>query len=223
MELPPLLPLADKETEWDSLVSLKLLAHNTRLVEARNAKGLSQKQAAPLMGLSIHKLSQIENLRLVPSPVDADKITAHLEKPPGYLFPDILMRAIEEGVFRRRDAQLTEPEIITLAEAQRLRLSYDGETQMIEEIERKLLKEQIDTVLDTLDPREKQVLEMRFGLVDGKSRALEEIGLEIPRVCPLRVGHIGKEQVRQIEAKALRKLRGPSRARLLRDYWRMLA
>jgi RNA polymerase primary sigma factor len=72
-----------------------------------------------------------------------------------------------------------------------------------------LLKEQIDTVLDELTPREKRILQLRFGLKDGNARTLEEVGKEF---------NVTRERIRQIEAKALRKLRHPSRSRKLRDY-----
>ncbi len=74
---------------------------------------------------------------------------------------------------------------------------------------RQLLKEQIDGVLSTLTPRERRVLQLRFGLEDGRSRTLEEVGKEF---------NVTRERVRQIEAKALRKLRHPSRSRKLKDY-----
>ncbi len=72
-----------------------------------------------------------------------------------------------------------------------------------------LLREQLCTVLHTLTPREEQVLKLRFGLEDGRARTLEEVGKEF---------NITRERIRQIEAKALRKLRHPSRSKLLRDY-----
>ena len=72
-----------------------------------------------------------------------------------------------------------------------------------------LLKEHIVNVLDSLNPRERRVLELRFGLRDGKSRTLEEVGKEFG---------VTRERIRQIEAKALRKLRHPSRSKRLRDY-----
>ena len=74
---------------------------------------------------------------------------------------------------------------------------------------KQLLKEQIDEVLSSLTPRERQVLRFRFGLEDGRSRTLEEVGKEF---------NVTRERIRQIEAKALRKLRHPSRSRKLRDY-----
>ena len=73
----------------------------------------------------------------------------------------------------------------------------------------RLLSEQLNEVLHTLTPREEQVLKLRFGLVDGRARTLEEVGKEF---------RITRERIRQIEAKALRKLRHPSRSKRLRDY-----
>ena len=72
-----------------------------------------------------------------------------------------------------------------------------------------LLKEQLMEVLATLTPREEKVLRLRFGLEDGRTRTLEEVGREF---------HVTRERIRQIEAKALRKLRHPSRSKKLRDY-----
>ena len=74
---------------------------------------------------------------------------------------------------------------------------------------RELLKEQMQDVLHSLSERERRVLELRFGLVDGQSRTLEEVGEEFG---------VTRERIRQIEAKALRKLRHPIRSRKLRDY-----
>ena len=72
-----------------------------------------------------------------------------------------------------------------------------------------LLREQLEEVLNTLTDREKKVLRLRFGLDDGRQRTLEEVGREF---------NVTRERIRQIEAKALRKLRHPSRSRKLRDY-----
>ena len=72
-----------------------------------------------------------------------------------------------------------------------------------------LLKEQLDEVLSTLTDREQKVLRLRFGLEDGRARTLEEVGKEFK---------VTRERIRQIEAKALRKLRHPSRSRKLKDY-----
>jgi RNA polymerase primary sigma factor len=72
-----------------------------------------------------------------------------------------------------------------------------------------LLKEQVEDVLDSLSGRERRVLQLRFGLDDGRQRTLEEVGREFG---------VTRERIRQIEAKALRKLRHPSRSKRLKDY-----
>ena len=72
-----------------------------------------------------------------------------------------------------------------------------------------MLKEQIDDTLSSLNDREKRVLQLRFGLEDGRSRTLEEVG---------RAFGVTRERIRQIEAKALRKLRHPTRSKKLRDF-----
>ena len=73
----------------------------------------------------------------------------------------------------------------------------------------KILKEQLLCVLDTLTPREQKVVRLRYGLDDGKPRTLEEVGKEF---------NVTRERIRQIEAKALRKLRHPSRSKKLKDF-----
>ena len=78
-----------------------------------------------------------------------------------------------------------------------------------EAVSRTLLREQLSSVLDTLTPREEEVLALRFGLKDGRARTLEEVGREF---------NVTRERIRQIEGKALRKLRHPSRSKKLRDF-----
>ena len=82
-------------------------------------------------------------------------------------------------------------------------------SQPPEEVSHTLLHEQLEDVLATLTPREQQVLRMRFGLQDGKPHTLEEVGKEFD---------VTRERIRQIESKALRKLRHPSRSKKLRDF-----
>ncbi len=85
----------------------------------------------------------------------------------------------------------------------------DEKSRPEEQATRELLKEHLDDVLNTLSPREKRVLQLRFGLEDGKQRTLEEVGKEFG---------VTRERIRQIEAKAVRKLKHPTRAKKLRDY-----
>jgi RNA polymerase primary sigma factor len=73
----------------------------------------------------------------------------------------------------------------------------------------RLLKEQVTAVLNSLTGHERRVLSLRFGLEDGRARTLEEVGTEF---------HVSRERIRQIEAKALQKLRHPSRSHKLRDF-----
>ena len=79
-----------------------------------------------------------------------------------------------------------------------------------EAVEGALMRERLASVLDSLTAREREVVDYRFGLSDGYGRTLEEVG---------RFFNVTRERVRQIEAKALRKLRHPSRIRMLREYW----
>ena len=85
----------------------------------------------------------------------------------------------------------------------------DEASQPAEEASYTLLREQLEEVLKTLTPREEEVLRMRFGLIDGKPHTLEEVGKKFD---------VTRERIRQIEAKALRKLRHPSRSKKLRDF-----
>jgi RNA polymerase primary sigma factor len=105
--------------------------------------------------------------------------------------------SIETPVGKEEDTRLKEfiPDEVGLS-------PFDSASQ-------ELLKGHIKEVLDTLNPRERKVLELRFGLVDGRSRTLEEVGKDFG---------VTRERIRQIEAKALRKLRHPSRSKKLKDY-----
>ena len=92
------------------------------------------------------------------------------------------------------------------------RLCAKGVTAILKPVEAaafSMLKEQLIEVLDTLTEREQKVLKLRFGLEDGRARTLEEVGKQFD---------VTRERIRQIEAKALRKLRHPSRSKKLKDY-----
>ena len=92
--------------------------------------------------------------------------------------------------------------------------AYDAEwhkmeTERVVRLADQELKEEIKQVLMSLQPREQEVLELRFGLIDGTCHTLEEVGKKF---------NVTRERIRQIEAKALRKLRHPSRAKKLKDF-----
>jgi len=88
-------------------------------------------------------------------------------------------------------------------------VSDASQPTLYDKVSRELLKDALNTVLETLSPREKKVLIMRFGLEDGKPKTLEEVGREFK---------VTRERIRQIEAKAIRKLKHPTRARKLKDF-----
>ncbi|MCQ2386877.1 MAG: RNA polymerase sigma factor RpoD [Clostridia bacterium] len=85
----------------------------------------------------------------------------------------------------------------------------EGSTAPTDAVTQSMLKEQLFSVLDTLTPREEKVLRLRYGLEDGRPRTLEEVGKEF---------NVTRERIRQIEAKALRKLRHPSRSKRFKDF-----
>lgn len=88
-------------------------------------------------------------------------------------------------------------------------VSDANQPSLYDKVSRELLKDALSKVLDTLSPRERKVLVMRFGLEDGKPKTLEEVGREFK---------VTRERIRQIEAKAIRKLKHPTRARRLKDF-----
>ncbi len=89
-------------------------------------------------------------------------------------------------------------------------IEADGEMPE-DQVSKNLLREDLESVLDTLSPRERDVLRLRYGLDDGRMKTLEEIG---------QIFNVTRERIRQIEAKALRKLRHPNRNSILKEYIR---
>lgn len=85
----------------------------------------------------------------------------------------------------------------------------DKENPLEDTVEILLLREQLDKVLGTLTPREREILELRYGLADGRERTLEDVG---------KIFNVTRERIRQIQEKALRKLRHPARSKKLREF-----
>ena len=152
---------------------------------------------------TINKFKKIERqleqkLERQPTPEEVAK-EMEIDVPKAYEIIKISQEttSLETPIGKEEDTRLKEfiPDEVTLS---------PFESASIE-----LLKEHIDDVLDTLNDRERKVLELRFGLKDGRTRTLEEVGKEFG---------VTRERIRQIEAKALRKLRHPSRSKSLKDY-----
>lgn len=192
--------------EQDKLVRLRLITHNARLVDARKEKGLTQEQLGDKIGLAQHHLSAIETLRRVPTEDEVCRMAVALEKMPDYLFPPRLLRAIQVGVFSKRQVELEAPHVDQLIRLNEPALLTDGGIDAVQErLDAEPLPGRVEQVFKTLSDREVRVLRLRFGF-DGPVKTLEEVG---------RVFNIKRERVRQIEGKALRKLRHPVRSRFL--------
>lgn len=135
-----------------------------------------------------------------PTPEEiAEKMEIEPEKAREIMKISLEPTSLESSIGEDQDTQLKEF------------ISDDASLSPEDQASYELLKGQITGVLDTLSPREKKVLELRFGLEDHQPRTLEEVG---------KVFGVTRERIRQIEAKALRKLRHPSRSRKLKDYLR---
>lgn len=199
-----------EEIESISLVRLRLITHNARLVDARKERGMIQLEMAQRVGVSQGRLRDIENLRVIPTEEEIVNIACTLEKPTDYLFPEELLSAIKASVFSRRKVELTGPQVIYLTQVRWQELITDGGLDAVEEkVDREMLALQIHEVMSTLKPIAQHVLTLRFGLDGKRAKTMEEVGREF---------HLTRERIRQIESKALRKLRHPSRSRKLKDY-----
>jgi RNA polymerase primary sigma factor len=152
---------------------------------------------------TINKLSRLSR-RLVQDlgrdPV-SEEIAAEMEIPPERVRE--IMKVSQEPV--SLETPIGEEEDSHLGDF----IEDQGALAPAEAASHQLLKEQVEDVLDSLTGRERRVLQLRFGLDDGRQRTLEEVGREFG---------VTRERIRQIEAKALRKLRHPSRSKKLRDY-----
>lgn len=191
-------------------VEITIRVRNNRLKERREALGMTQAEFATAAGVSVCAYQQLEGLRRSPQ-VHGDacwrwrEIALQLARfhcvGPEELFPPAVL-AVETPVASRR---VNGDDLFPLLTAHQERLleGPDVEYEMAE------LREQLQHALAGLRPREAEVLRLRFGLDDGEGRTLDQVGATL---------EVGPERVRQIEARALRRLRHPSRARLLREF-----
>lgn len=183
-------------------VGYRRLLHHHKLREARKAKGYSQIGLAEATGMSLYRVSSIEQLKNFPKEKEAYIIADLLGEDPIELFPKwtfpVYGTRIDFKVLEVEKTALTSPEVLQL-EAPDFK----------EEFYKKELVERLDRVLKFLGDREAKVLELRFGLHNNKPHLLEEVA---------QIMGVTRERIRQIEAKALRKLKHPSRRRKLQVF-----
>lgn len=186
---------------------LKQRIFNWYMRVARERIGLLQKDLGRLVGVSKEAICSYENLRTFPRPAIQEKIAEALRVPAESIFPPWLkefkLKAVPAAI-EERSISLTETISLKLIRPEMLMIEGPEE-----EAERSALKDQINEELKTLKPRERKVLELRFGLGDEEPMTLEKIGREMG---------VTSARIRQIEVRALKKLRRPARSRKLKEF-----
>jgi RNA polymerase sigma factor (sigma-70 family) len=172
----------------------------------REARGLRQADLGALVGVSGNSISHFETFRRTPPAELRDKLAEITGIPADRLFPPWLEEWATEAKVATTEHEIS-PAMLSAPEALALAAPDDDFDEAEREADRTVMAAGIEAALAMLDPRERRVLELRYGLEDGQVRGLEEIG---------RIVGVTRERVRQIEAKALRKLRHPTRAKPLR-------
>lgn len=185
-------------------IGIHTLAYHYKLRNLRKTKGLSQEELADECNMAIHRVQAIEQLKSFPTEPEAYAISDFFNIDPIKLFPKWSLLAFsvkrsEDKVFEVKRIALDSPEVL------QLEASNDIEV----EIDKDSLKNDIHKILNILNPKEQKVLSFRFGLMGETPKTLDEVG---------KIFNIGRERVRQVEAKALRKLRRPSREHLLQNF-----
>ena len=203
----------------DSMVRLRFIPYLQRLVDARKAKGYTQAMLSDLTGINQSLISRIETMRVIPDIEMRQEIADALAMDIDYLFPETLLEAIRDGLFKNRVVDLDEARLIKLAiERKVLALPSPDDPSSRSEIAMGApvdltfsggARSAIRRVIGTLGVVEQKVIRLRFGLEDGRCRTLEEVGKEFS---------LTRERIRQIESKALRKLRHHTRSRKLWGY-----
>ena len=185
---------------------------NNYLCKIREHYGLSMEAAAKKCKISYGCWCALENLKRYPYnkrgfewSESAVKISKAFNMPPEILFP----QALEEITNNKAEREMSAASFLLDSSVETLLLEQNPETKVTQDS----LRRQVQGVLSTLSPREQKVIAMRFGLDGDGPKTFDEIG---------EVFNIGRERVRQIEAKAFRMLRHPSRIKQLKvflDYW----
>lgn len=190
---------------------IKQRLYNWSMRVAREKLGLTQKDLARLVGTYPVNISRMETFRWFPKRELASKVGEILHIDPLVLFPEWLkefkLEQISPGL---EDESVSLSEAVSLGYIRHDYLLGTVDQEVIEhEVDMHLLHERVKECLTRLPARERNVLELRFGLVDGSPKTMDQVGS--------RVG-VTRERIHQIEAKALRMLRHPSRNRELRDF-----
>lgn len=202
-------PDSSQNTSGDLLVKSRL--YNAVLYDAIKRSGLTQEEYSKPLGINPSTLSALAGLRLSPWHFRtgerkdfAEALANHIEIAFNELFPKTLysLRVLvpPEALERRYDSI----QLVPLLEARNVRMLETPSTIY----EQKEIDELLETALSSLTPREEQVIKMRYGL-EGKEHHLDEIGAYYS---------LSRERIRQIEGKALRKLRHPDRSKALQDF-----
>jgi RNA polymerase sigma factor (sigma-70 family) len=190
-------------TRWADdapVIGMQVDLFNWRLRRAREAKGWTRGELARQCGVSATTVGDAEKLRRVSA--DARwKIALVLGVPEDVLFPDEV-DALPAGGPKTIEMSATREDVRSVE-------ADDPHDDMLASAEHRALVGLVDGTLDTLPPRLRRVIELRFGLVDGQERTLDEVGREFGT---------SRERIRQFESKALRLLRHPTRSRPLRPF-----
>jgi len=204
--------------EDDGLLELRLRVRNQRIVSAASEKNVTLGVLAKDVRIPYNRFSAIVNLRIMPTEEDQIRIALYLEKPIDELFPESLTYAIDR--FKDRKRIITETQVLSLQSPTRLLLT-DG-SDMEHQADISLLREAILKQLANLTPVEEDVLKVRFGFDsdENRSKTLEETAQIVCKMHPeyFKHGVVNRERIRQIEGKALRKLRHPHMSKFLKDF-----
>lgn len=186
---------------------------NYSLKALRVARGLTVKQLAGGVGVSSKTIYKIQSFKEYPRPALAEKIALALRVSPSLLFPEEL----------RNLRRVRGPETMRIPLTEARRLGMVNPLALLttpEEAEDRAylgnLKEDIAQALSTLRDKERRVIELRFGLVDGLAKTQKEVAVHLGKASGR---SISSSRVGQIEARALRKLRHVSRSKALKDHW----
>ncbi len=193
--------------KFDPTKGFKFSTYATLLIRQAITRAIADQ--ARTIRIPVHMVETINKVKKVSSQLlhknghepSAEEISVELEMPVDKVRE--IMRVAQEPV--SLETPIGEEEDSRLGDF----IPDEGTPVPAEAASHTLLKEQLSTVLQSLTPREEKVLRLRFGLEDGRPRTLEEVGKEF---------NVTRERIRQIEAKALRKLRHPSRSKKLRDF-----